>query len=754
MTPRRARHAQRRPSSHRRSIRTIEPGRPDPLGATWDGTGTNFAIYSSVASDVELCLFDDDHERRIALPANTHHVWHGYVRGIGPGTRYGFRVHGDWNPAIGQRCNPSKLLLDPYARHITGPLQPGTAALAYRLDDQDEPSEEDSAHAVPLSVVVDPAFDWGDDRRPRRPMRDTVIYEAHVKGLTKRRSDIPESIRGTYAGLAHPAMVEYFRTLGVTAIELLPVHAFVHEGHLVDRGLRNYWGYASIGFFAPHEEYASAEGQADPTREFKTMVKALHAAGLEVILDVVYNHTAEGNHLGPTISFRGIDNAAYYHLLPGDPRFYLDFTGTGNSMSVRHINTLRLMLDSLRYWVTEMHVDGFRFDLAVTLGRPLGGFDGWSAFFAAAHQDPVLRHVKLIAEPWDIGEGGYQVGNFAVDWSEWNGRYRDTVRDYWRSQPGQLADLATRLTGSADLFAGDGRLPSASVNIVTTHDGFTLHDLVSYNDKHNEANGEENRDGESHNRSWNLGAEGPTDDESILARRRRQRRNLLATLLLSQGTPMLLHGDELGRTQHGNNNAYCQDTELSWVDWEQADAQLVAFVAYLIGLRAAHPVFRRVRWLHDRRGRTRNRPPAHWYRADGAIMTPHDWSLPDAKTVTLVLDGSVAAGVTAAGLDEFDESFCLIFHAGLEPIQVTMPPTGVDAPWRILVDTADEAMPGDSARTVAGGSIVTLPDLSMLVATAPRPLGGPTRPAREALRVADSDVEQGHGQRGEDVGEQ
>ncbi len=709
----------RRLSSHRPSPRTIRPGRADPLGATWDGEGTNFAVYSSSASRIELCLFDGDRERRIKLPAVTRDVWHGYVRGVGPGTRYGFRVHGEWHPEIGRRANPAKLLLDPYARHVTGELQSGVAALPYVVGDEMAPSREDSAPAVPRGVVIDPAFDWGDDHAPRTPMRDTVFYEAHVKGLTKRRADIPEPLRGTYAGLAHPVMLDYFRTLGVTTIELLPVHAFVHEGHLIEKGLRNYWGYASIGFFAPHDAYAST---ADPVREFKMMVKALHAAGLEVVLDVVYNHTAEGNHLGPMLSFKGFDNAAYYHLVADAPQFYMDYTGTGNSTNIRHITALRMVLDSLRYWVTEMHVDGFRFDLAVTLGRALHGFDGWSAFFAAAHQDPVLRHVKLIAEPWDVGDGGYQLGNFPIDWAEWNGRYRDTVRDYWRSQDSMLQDLAARLTGSADLFSGDGRLPADSINVITTHDGFTLADLVSYNEKHNEANGENNNDGDSHNRSWNLGAEGPTTDEAILARRRRQRRNLLTTLLLSMGTPLLVAGDELGRTQRGNNNAYCQDNEISWLDWENADQDLIAFVAYVIGLRRSHPVFRRARWLHDRRGRVRNRPPAHWYRPDGQAMVPHDWSQPQAKAFALVVDGGVPTGITPGGEDEFDDTFCLVFNASLEPVTVTMPPVGVsgNGTWDVLIDTQDDGRPGVSVRTVTPGETIELPDLAMVVAMAPR----------------------------------
>ncbi len=713
---RRSTQTVRRPAG---TSKHVAPGRPEPLGATWDGEGTNFAVFSSTATSVELCLFDGDSERHVKLPASTQHIWHGYVKGIGPGTRYGFRVHGEWAPERGFRCNPAKLLLDPYARHVTGELVPDPATLPYVVGSELAPSTADSAPFVPRSVVIDPSFDWENDKRPRIPMRDTVFYEAHVKGMTARHPDVPEHLRGTYAGLAHPAMIEHFRTLGVTAIELLPVHAFVHEGHLLEKGLRNYWGYQSIGFFAPHEDYASRDGRRDPVREFKTMVKALHAAGLEVILDVVYNHTAEGNHLGPMVAFKGLDNAAYYHLVPEAPQFYLDYTGTGNSLNLRHITTLRFVLDSLRYWVTEMRVDGFRFDLAVTLGRGglLRGFDGWSAFFAAVHQDPVLRTVKLIAEPWDIGEGGYQVGNFPIDWAEWNGRYRDTVRDFWRAQPDSLADFATRFTGSADLFA-DGRLPGASVNIVTTHDGFTLHDLVSYNEKHNDANGEDNRDGEGHNRSWNLGAEGPTDDEAILARRRKQKRNLLTTLVLSQGTPLIVHGDELGRTQRGNNNAYCQDNELTWIDWEGADRELIAFVARLIALRRSHPVLRRMRWLHDRRGRMRNRPPAHWYRPDGAPMDSHHWS-DGTLAVALVLDGAVSPGVSRSGIDEVDDSFCFLFNAHLEPRSFTLPPPpGGTSPWSVVVDTAVDQVEPDPLRTLSPGDSIELTELSMIVALA------------------------------------
>ncbi len=550
----------------------VWPGAPYPLGATWDGTGTNFALFSEVADQVELCLLngDDDAgltETRIPLTEVDAFVWHCYLPDVGPGQRYGYRVHGPYDPARGHRCNPAKLLLDPYGKSLNGELRWHESLFSYKFTDPSAANTADSAPYMPQNVVINPFFDWGDDRAPRIPYHETVIYEAHVRGLTLRHPDVPAELRGTYAGLAHPAVIEHLARLGVTAVELMPVHQFVPEHTLVTRGLSNYWGYNTIGFLAPHKAYSSSIQRGGQVGEFKAMVRDLHAAGIEVILDVVYNHTAESDHRGPTLSFRGIDNAAYYRLRDDDPRYYLDYTGCGNSLNVRHPHALQLILDSLRYWILDMHVDGFRFDLASALARELHDVERLSAFFDLVQQDPVVSQVKLIAEPWDVGEGGYQVGNFPPLWTEWNGKYRDTVRDFWRGNPETLPEFASRLTGSSDLYETSGRRPVASINFVTCHDGFTLTDLVSYNRKHNEANGENNADGSDDNRSWNCGAEGPTTDPAITALRARQRRNFLATLLLSQGVPMLLAGDEIGRTQHGNNNAYCQDNETSWVDW-------------------------------------------------------------------------------------------------------------------------------------------------------------------------------------------
>jgi glycogen operon protein len=701
--------ARTRPAAAKAPARTfsIHAGDPERLGAHWTGAGTTFAVYSSVASKVDLCLFVDGHEARVPLPMRTRHIWHGFVEGIGPGVEYGFRVHGPWQPEAGLRCNPNKLLLDPYARQVRGDDVPGTAPLPYVPGEGQQMSDEDSAGAVPRGVVVDEAFDWGGDRRPERAWTDTVIYEAHVKGFSQQHPDIPPELRGAYAALAHPASIDHFRAIGVTAIELLPVHAFVHDALLIGRGLRNYWGYNSIGFFAPHAAYASEAGRGDPVREFKTMVKGLHAAGLEVLLDVVYNHTAEGNHLGPMISMRGLDNQAYYRLVDGDPQHYMDYTGTGNSLNVRHPQTLRLILDSLRYWVTEMHVDGFRFDLAVTLGRANGHFDGWSSFFAAVQQDPVLRRVKLIAEPWDLGDEGYRLGGFAIDWSEWNGRYRDTVRDFWRSQHELLPDLAARLTASADVFAGSGRAPHASVNFVVAHDGFTLRDLVSYNDKHNEANGENNQDGEAPGRSWNLGVEGPTDDPAVNAKRARQVRNFLATLLVSQGTPMIAHGDELGRTQNGNNNAYCQDDAITWIDWARRDRDLEAFVAAMTRVRTEHHVLRATRWVVGEPHDDAPAPVARWYHPAGHDMRPEDWDHPEAASLTLRLDPS----------NPSEPSLCLLFCAALEPVDFVLPDAH-GRRWRALIDT-DRETPSDD-KIFAGGATTTRRDLSFLLLVADR----------------------------------
>ncbi|MCU1613578.1 MAG: glgX, partial [Frankiales bacterium] len=565
----------------------VWPGNAYPLGATYDGTGTNFAIFSEVAEKVELCLFDEDgKEQRIELPEMDGFVWHGFLPGIQPGQRYGFRVYGPYDPEQGLRCNPTKLLLDPYAKAIDGAVDWDQACFGYEFG-SGERNDEDSAPHMPKSVVVSPYFDWGVDRPPKTPYNKSIIYEAHVKGLTMTHPRVPEELRGTYGGVAHPAIIEHLQELGITAIELMPVHQFVQDDTLLQKGLRNYWGYNTIGFFAPHNEYATAtDGQQ--VQEFKGMVRALHEAGIEVILDVVYNHTAEGNHMGPTLSFRGIDNQAYYRLVDDDKQYYVDTTGTGNSLNVRHPQSLQLIMDSLRYWVTEMHVDGFRFDLASSLARQFHEVDRLSAFFDLVHQDPVVSQVKLIAEPWDVGDGGYQVGNFPALWTEWNGKYRDEVRDFWRGENAVVGEFASRITGSSDLYQHSGRRPVASINFVTAHDGFTLNDLVSYNEKHNEANGENNNDGESHNRSWNCGVEGPTDDPEVLTLRARQRRNFIATLMLSQGVPMLLHGDELGRSQGGNNNGYAQDSELTWIDWDKVDEGLLEFTKLVTRLRTAH----------------------------------------------------------------------------------------------------------------------------------------------------------------------
>jgi isoamylase len=690
------------------------PGEPFPLGATWDGRGTNFSIFSEVAERVELCLFDDGGgETRIDLPERTAFCWHGYLRDIGPGQRYGFRVHGPWDPANGHRCNPAKLLVDPYARAIAGSIEWHPAVFPYPLGGDDtQRTDDDSAPYMPRSVVVDNGFDWSGDRAPRRGLHETVVYEVHVNGFTRRHPDIPEPVRGTYAALAHPAAVGYLRDLGVTAIELLPVHQFVHEQHLLDKGLRNYWGYHSYGYFAPHAEYSSSGDTGAQIREFKEMVKALHAAGLEVILDVVYNHTGEGNHLGPMLCLKGIDNRAYYRTVDGDARYYMDYTGTGNSLNMRHPHALMLVMDSLRYWVSEMHVDGFRFDLASTLARELYDVDRLSAFFDIIHQDPTLSGVKLIAEPWDIGEGGYQVGNFPVRWCEWNGKYRDTVRDYWRGEGGALGEFAKRFTGSSDLYQDDGRKPYASVNFVTAHDGFTLRDLVSYNEKHNEANGEGNNDGESHNRSWNCGAEGPSDDSGVTATRAKQQRNLLTTLLLSQGIPMLLGGDEIGRTQQGNNNAYCQDNELSWFDWKHADTELLAFTRRLIQLQAHHPVFRRRRWFKGRPLHGAGVSDIAWFRPDGEPMSEEDWQQGHAKSFAVFLNGHALRELDEEGQPIRDDSFLLLFNAHHETLTFTMPADPFGAGWHVAIDTASSE---SRDNTVAAGEAVDVADRAIVV---------------------------------------
>jgi isoamylase len=617
----------------------VWPGDPYPLGATYDGSGTNFSVFSEVAERVDLCLFDEEgQEKRIDLSEASGYCWHAYLPEVLPGQRYGYRVHGPWNPSEGHRCCPTKLLLDPYSKAIDGRVKWNEAVFSYRFDNPSERNTDDSAPYMPKSVVVSPFFDWAADRLPHIPWNETIVYETHVKGLTKLHPDIPESIRGTYEGLAHPVVLKHLHYLGVTAVELQPVHHFIHDSHLVEKGLSNYWGYNSIGYLAVHDEYAASPLVGRQVQEFKTMVKTLHENGIEVILDVVYNHTAEGNHLGPVLSFKGIDNAAYYRLMQDDRQYYMDYTGTGNSMNMRHPHVLQLIMDSLRYWVTEMHVDGFRFDLAATLARELHDVDRLSAFFDLIQQDPVVSQVKLIAEPWDVGEGGYQVGNFPPAWSEWNGRYRDTIRDYWRGEGAHLGDFAYRLTGSPDLYEMTGRRPYASINFVTAHDGFTLRDLVSYNEKHNEANGEDNRDGENHNRSWNCGVEGPTGDREIKKLRARQQRNFLTTLFLSQGIPMMLGGDEMGRTQGGNNNAYCQDNEISWYNWEARDEDLIDFVSALSELRRQHPVFHRRRWFHGRP--IKGVADIAWLTPAADEMTDHDWQQgPLAKSLGVYLNG-------------------------------------------------------------------------------------------------------------------
>ena len=670
----------------------VWPGEPYPLGASFDGTGTNFSIFSEVAEHVELCLFDEDGaETRLDLSERTALCWHGYIPNVRPPQRYGFRVHGPYDPRLGKRCNPAKLLLDPYAKAIEGNVRWNSAIFPYPLGEPELdllPDETDSGPFMPKSVVIDPWFIWDDDRRLRIPWHETVIYEVHVKGFTYCHPEIPPELRGTYAGLAAPEVIEHLKSLGVTAIELLPVHQFVHDHTLVERGLRNYWGYNSIGYLAPHNEYSASGQRGQQVQEFKRMVKTLHAAGIEVILDVVYNHTAEGNHLGPMLSFRGIDNAAYYRL-EGNQRFYRDYSGTGNSLNMRNPYVLQLIMDSLRYWTLEMHVDGFRFDLAATLARELHDVDRLAAFFDLVQQDPVLSQVKLIAEPWDVGEGGYQVGNFPVLWSEWNGRYRDTVRDYWRGQQAALADFGSRFTGSSDLYQSDGRRPYASVNFITCHDGFTLEDLVSYNEKHNEANGEDNRDGESYNRSWNFGVEGPTDDPEVRALRDRQRRNLLTTLLLSQGVPMILGGDEIGRTQRGNNNAYCQDNAISWYDWEHRDPDLQAFVARLIQLRRSHPVFRRRRWFQGRQIHGEELTDIAWLKPDGGQMTQEDWQNGFARSLAVFLNGEEIAIPDPRGRRLRDDSFFILFNAHDHPLRFTLPRGPFGRRWMRVLDTAD-----------------------------------------------------------------
>ena len=700
---------------------SILPGTPYPLGATWDGSGVNFALFAEHATSVELCLFDtDDAVRetvRIPISTQTDQVWHTYVADLRPGQLYGYRVYGLYQPERGLRYNSHKLLVDPYAKALTGDVHWDNAVFGYPIGADDRQIDErDSAPFVPRAVVVDSAFDWADDRAPSTQLSESIIYELHVKGFTKCQPDVPEHLRGTYAGLAHPASIRYLTELGITAVELLPIHQFVDDRHLVERGLGNYWGYNTLAYFAPDVRYSSSGNHGEQVREFKAMVKALHAAGLEVILDVVYNHTAEGNHLGPTFSMKGVDNPVYYRLVPDQPRYYMDYTGTGNSLNMLEQRTLQLVMDSLRYWVIEMHVDGFRFDLAATLARGLFEGDRLSAFFDIIHQDPVLSQVKLIAEPWDVGPGGYQVGNFPVLWAEWNGKYRDSVRRYWKGDEAQVAELAYRLSGSSDLYQRNGRSPYASINFITAHDGFTLRDLVSYNEKHNAANGENNNDGESHNNSWNCGTEGPTDDAAINALRAHQQRNMLATLLLSQGVPMLLAGDERNRTQQGNNNAYCQDNELSWFDWNLGPEarDLLAFTKQLIALRRQHPVLRRRSFFQGRAIRGEDVSDIEWYRPDGARMSDIEWREGYVRSLGMLLNGQMMDDVDSAGRQINDDVMLLLFNSYHEPIQFTLPGAPDGPHWHVLLDTAQpqgdqaEPLPTFATYEIQGRSLVLL----------------------------------------------
>ena len=699
-------------------IRSVWPGVPYPRGATWDGEGVNFSLFSEHATMVELCLFDPSGRRelhRIALPECTNHIWHGYLPEARPGLLYGYRVHGPYDPTKGHRFNSNKLLLDPYGKDIAGTLRWSDAHFGYRIGHRNADlsfDRRDNAAGMPKCRVIDGAFTWGEDRPPRIDWHDMVIYELHVRGFTMQHPEVPTQLRGTYAGLASAPVIEYLKRLGVTTVELMPVHSFVDDRHLIEKGLRNYWGYNSIGFFSPDQRY-SASGSIN---EFKTMVKSLHSAGIEVIVDVVYNHTAEGNHLGPTLSFRGIDNAAYYRLTPNDPRYYMDFTGCGNTLNMLDPRVLQLIVDSLRYWVLDMHVDGFRFDLASALARELHEVNRLGAFFDVLYQDPVLSQVKLIAEPWDLGEGGYQVGNFPPGWAEWNDRYRDTMRAYWKGDGGLIGEFAQRFTGSSDLYQQSGRTPGASINFITAHDGFTLHDLVSYNDKHNEANGEDNRDGSDNNRSWNCGAEGPTDDPAINALRGRQKRNLLATLLLSQGVPMLVAGDERGRTQQGNNNTYCQDNALNWLDWsdEATDADLLEFVCRLTRLRAKHPVFHRRHFFQGTPIRGAGLPDIGWLKPDGTEMSDQEWDSDFARCLGVFLSGDALTEHDHRGRPLRDENFLVMFNAHHDAVPFRLPASRRGR-WQLLIDTADAAEGersylGDDTYPLTGRSLALLVD--------------------------------------------
>jgi isoamylase len=705
--------------------RIVLPGRPYPLGASWDGTGVNFAVYSENATKIELCLYDNrssEESERIEMAEITAFVRHCYIPGLQAGQLYGFRVHGPWDPSNGQRFNPAKLLIDPYAQAIKGRIDWNEPIFPYKFNGDDADlniDDRDSGPGMPKSVVVNPYFEWEQDRVPRIALSDSIIYELHVKGFSILNQEIPESLRGTYAGLASPPAIKYLKGLGITAVELMPIHQFVNDKYLVEKGLTNYWGYNTLNYFSPESRYSSAGDTGGQVNEFKAMVKALHREGIEVILDVVYNHTAEGNHLGPMLSLKGIDNTTYYRTVEGQPRYYMDYTGTGNSLNVRHPQVLKLIMDSLRYWVTEMHVDGFRFDLASTLAREFFEVDRLSAFFDVIHQDPVISQAKLIAEPWDVGEGGYQVGNFPVLWAEWNGKYRDTVRKYWKGDEGQLSDLGYRLTGSSDLYKNDGRKPSASINFITAHDGFTLEDLVSYNDKHNEANGENNQDGSTDNNSWNMGAEGPTEDPQIIQQREQQKRNLLATLFLSQGVPMLLGGDEIGRTQRGNNNAYCQDNEISWSDWnlDERRTSFLEFTKRLIELRKSHPNFRRRKFYQDRVIHHSLEKDIAWYSADGQEMTQDDWNAGWARSIAVLFNGQTLNIIDDFGKPVTDDTFLVIFNSYHEQVRYTLPASPNETGWGVVLNTAQQDDPFHNGKAapemdVQGRSVVVLKEQS------------------------------------------
>jgi glycogen operon protein len=699
----------------------VWPGYAYPLGPTWDHKGTNFALYSQNAEAVDLCLFDPlGQETRIPLQEVNNYVWHAYLPGVGPGQRYAYRVHGLFNPAQGYRFNSQKLLLDPYAKAIEGDIGNGPEIFAYPWEEEEQDlafSQLDSNALIPKCVVVDESFDWEGDTRLHIPWHETSIYELHVRGFTKLHPDIPPPLRGTYAGLAHPATITHLQKLGITAVELMPIHHYLrNQGHLIERGLSNYWGYDSINYFSPYSGYSASGPHGGQVREFKTMVKALHRGGIEVILDVVYNHTGEGNHLGPTLSLRGIDNEVYYKLVDSDPRYYMDFTGCGNSLNVRHPQVLKLIMDSLRYWVQDMHVDGFRFDLASALARELYAVDSLAAFFDIVHQDPVLSTVKLIAEPWDVGDGGYQVGNFPLLWTEWNGRFRDNARDFWRGEDQTLAEFAYRFTGSSDLYEANGRTPHASINFITAHDGFTLTDLVSYNEKHNEANGEDNQDGENHNRSWNCGAEGETEDPAILHLRHRQRRNFLVTLMLSQGVPMLLMGDEMGRTQQGNNNAYCQDNPISWLDWELQDenGSLLDFTRELIQFRQHHPVFRRRKWFQGLPIHGSTVIDVGWFNTDGSEMTDEQWQVGYTKSLSVFLNGEGIGTPGPRGERIIDESFLLFFNAHFEAIEFSLPVMLNHRTWGVVIDTT-EARFCDNAPQYTGEDTVQVKEKALML---------------------------------------